>query len=123
MFGEKRRIGNDGHNMNMSDFILYLNKLMGEGGLDGGLGKASDSYEVDKEVERILMGSGRTKKQCSTRRSFDNAAAERALHSVVKKIAWDLNHGECKTLTGKVKEQAIREYMDRELIKSNKKVV
>ena len=99
------------------DFISYLIKLA-----NGGLIRASDSYEVDREVEKKINSSGRTKKQCSTRRAFDNAAAERALHSVVKKIAWDLNHGECKTLTGKVKEQAIREYMDRELIKSNKKI-
>lgn len=107
MFSRKRRVGNDGHNMHM-DFISYLTKLT-----NGGLIRASDSYEVDKAVEKKLNSSGRTKKQCSTRRSFDNAATARAIHSVVKKIAWDLNHGECKTLTGKAKEQAIKEYNKR----------
>lgn len=107
MFSKKRRLGNDGHNMHM-DFISYLTKLT-----NGGLIRVSDSYEVDKIVEKKLNSSGRTKKQCSTRRSFDNAATARAIHSVVKKIAWDLNHGECKTLTGKAKEQAIKEYNKR----------
>jgi len=106
MLSKKRRIGNDGHNMSL-DFISYLTKLT-----NGGLIKVSDSYEVDKFVEKKYYSSGRTKKQCSTRRSFDNSAAERALHSAVKKIAWDLNHGECKTLIGNAKEQAIREYMN-----------
>ena len=117
MYSRTRRKGETGHSMGMG-FMAYLIKLT-----NGGLVRESDSYEMDRRIEKKYHSSGRTKKQCSTRRSFDNSAATRALHSVVKKIAWDLNHGECKTLTGKVKELAIREYMDRELIKSNKKLV
>ena len=107
MYSRTRRKGETGHSMGMG-FMAYLIKLT-----NGGLVRESDSYEMDKLIEKKYYSSGRTKKECSTRRSFDNSAAERALHSVVKKIAWDLNHGECKTLTGKAKEQAIKEYNER----------
>ena len=90
MISEKRRIGNDGHNMTLES--EYSEE------------SSSDTYEVDEKIRRKRDSSGRTKKEMATRRGLDNMNYRNNFMRIHNRY---FMNGSCKTLSEEEKKKFI----------------